>query len=66
MLARGRVYAIDVEPDMVKYLAERAQREGRKNMIAVAAKADDPRLPDKIDLLLWWTSIITSTHASST
>src|SRR5881396_990691 len=38
--------------DMVKYLAERAQREGRKNLIAVAAKPDDPRLPDKIDLLL--------------
>jgi SAM-dependent methyltransferase len=37
---------------MVKYLAERAQREGRKNLIAVAAKPDDPRLPDKIDLLL--------------
>src|SRR2546422_649762 len=52
MLPRGRVYAIDVEPDMVKYLAERAQREGRKNLIAVAAKPDDPRLPDKIDLLL--------------
>ena len=52
MLPRGRIYAIDVEPDMVKYLAERAQREGRKNMIAVAAKPDDPRLPDKIDLLL--------------
>ena len=52
MLPRGRVYAIDIEPGMVKYLAERAQREGRRNMIAVAAKPDDPRLPDKIDLLL--------------
>src|SRR3989441_2485459 len=52
MLPRGRVYAIDVEPDMVKYLTERAQREGRRNLIAVAAKPDDPRLPDKIDLLL--------------
>lgn len=52
MLPRGRVYAVDVEPAMVKYLAERAQREGRKNIIAVAAKPDDPRLPDKIDLLL--------------
>src|SRR3989454_7871068 len=52
MLPRGRVYAIDVEPDMVKYLTERAQREGRRNLIAVAAKPDDPRLPDKIDLML--------------
>jgi ubiquinone/menaquinone biosynthesis C-methylase UbiE len=52
MLPRGRIYAIDVEPDMVKYLIERAKREGMKNVIAVAAKPDDPRLPDKIDLLL--------------
>ena len=52
MLPRGRIYAIDVEPDMVKYLAERAKREGMKNVIAVAGKPDDPRLPDKIDLLL--------------
>ena len=27
MLPKGRVYAADVEPDMVRYLAERAKRE---------------------------------------
>src|SRR4051812_32872479 len=27
MLKAGRVYAVDVEPDMIKYLAERAKRE---------------------------------------
>jgi len=27
MLSRGRVYAVDIEPDMVRYLGERAQRE---------------------------------------
>src|SRR5262252_8124781 len=27
MVPKGRVYAVDVEPDMVKYLAERAKKE---------------------------------------
>ncbi len=28
MVPKGRVYGVDTEPDMVKYLAERARREG--------------------------------------
>ena len=48
----GRVLAVDTEPDMVKYLAERARREGLKNMTAIAAKPDDPKLPQKADLVL--------------
>ncbi len=49
---RGRVYGIDTEPDMVKYLAERAQREGLVNLSAVQGAPDDARLPDKVDLIL--------------
>ncbi|HEX2333941.1 MAG TPA: class I SAM-dependent methyltransferase [Burkholderiales bacterium] len=52
MLPRGTVYAADVEPDMVKHLAARAQREGLKNMSAVAAAPDDARLPAQVDLVL--------------
>jgi ubiquinone/menaquinone biosynthesis C-methylase UbiE len=52
MVPKGRVYGVDVEPDMVKYLAERAQREKRGNLIAVAGTASDPRLPEKADLVL--------------
>jgi len=52
MLARGRVYAVDVEPDMVRYLGERAKREGRPNMIAVAGAPRDPKIPEKVDLVL--------------
>src|SRR5688500_8106002 len=44
MLPKGRVYAVDVEPDMVKHLAERAKREGRKNMQAVQGAPDDAKL----------------------
>ena len=52
MLPKGTVYAVDLEPDMVKYLGERAKREGLKNLKPVAARADDARLPAKVDLVL--------------
>lgn len=52
MLPRGTVYAADVEPEMVKYLGERAKRERLKNLKPVAARADDARLPAKVDLVL--------------
>jgi ubiquinone/menaquinone biosynthesis C-methylase UbiE len=52
MVPKGRVYGVDVEPDMVNYLAERAKREKRGNLIAVAGSAGDPRLPEKVDLVL--------------
>ena len=52
MVPKGRVYAVDVEPDMVKYLGQRAAREKLKNMIAAAAAPGDARLPAKADLVL--------------
>jgi SAM-dependent methyltransferase len=52
MLPRGRVYAVDIEPDMVKYLAERAKRERLPNLEAIAGAPDDPRLPARVDLVL--------------
>jgi len=52
MVPKGRVYGVDVEPDMVKYLAARAKREGHKNIVAIAGTPDDPRLPEKADLII--------------
>jgi len=52
MAPQGRIYAVDIEPDMVRYLAERAKREGLSNLTAVAGAPDDPRLPEKVDLVL--------------
>jgi predicted methyltransferase len=51
MVPKGRVIGVDTEPDMVKYLAERAKREGLKNVSAVTGAPDDPRLPEKVDLV---------------
>jgi cyclopropane fatty-acyl-phospholipid synthase-like methyltransferase len=52
MVPKGRVYGVDIEPDMVKHLAERARREGLKNVTAVTGAPDDPRLPEKVDLIV--------------
>jgi len=52
MVPKGRVYGVDIELDMVRYLAERAKREGLKNLIAVTGAPGDPLLPEKVDLIL--------------
>ena len=52
MVPKGRVYAVDTEPDMVKHLGERAKRDGLKNLSAVAGAPNDPRLPQKADVVL--------------
>jgi len=52
MVPKGRVYGLDTEPDMVKYLADRAKREGLSNVTAVQARPGDPRLPEKADVVV--------------
>jgi len=52
MLPKGRVYGVDTETGMVKHLAERAKREGLKNVTAVAGTPGDPGLPEKVDLVV--------------
>ena len=49
---QGRVYAVDVEPDMTRYLGERAKREGLPNLLALLAQDDDAALPEPVDLAL--------------
>jgi len=52
MVPKGRVYAVDTEPDMVKHLAERTKREGLTNVTAVAGAPESPRLPEKADVIV--------------
>jgi cyclopropane fatty-acyl-phospholipid synthase-like methyltransferase len=52
MTPKGKVYAVDAEPDMVKHLSERAKKNGLSNVIAIQARPDDPRLPEKADLVI--------------
>ncbi|MBI3184520.1 MAG: methyltransferase domain-containing protein [Myxococcales bacterium] len=48
----GKVYAVDIEPEMQRYLERRAQAEGLKNLVSILGTEDDPRLPEPVDLVL--------------
>ncbi|MBU6308614.1 MAG: methyltransferase domain-containing protein [Planctomycetes bacterium] len=49
----GAVYAVDIQPEMLRMLAEAAGREGLTNIRPVLGTAIDPRLPaGEIDLCL--------------
>lgn len=51
-LPSGKVYAVDAEPDMVRYLKERAAREKLPNITAVLAGESDARIPERVDTIL--------------
>ena len=49
----GRVYAEDIQPQMIDLLERRLEREKVTNVVPVLGAADDPKLPaDSIDLML--------------
>lgn len=43
---RGRVYAVDIQPEMLDELKRRAEKEGITNIVAVLGETDDPGLPE--------------------
>ena len=49
--SEGTVYAADIEPSMLEYMAERARREKLPNLKVVTAGANDPQLPEPVDLI---------------
>ncbi len=52
VVPQGRVLAIDLEASMVRYLADRAQREGLPNVLAVEGTATDAGIREPVDLVL--------------
>jgi ubiquinone/menaquinone biosynthesis C-methylase UbiE len=49
----GTVYAIDIQPEMLRLLAERAGAEGLTNIRPVLGTVIDPRLPKRgVDIIL--------------
>jgi cyclopropane fatty-acyl-phospholipid synthase-like methyltransferase len=49
---QGRVLGIDIQPDMVRYLNERAKRDGLANLTAQLGAKDDPQLAVPLDLVI--------------
>ena len=48
----AKVFAVDIEPDMVRYLRDRAQREQLGGLVAVLGTAESPNIPEPVDLIL--------------
>ena len=47
----GRVYAVDVDEDLLGYVARTARARGVGNVETIRGDVDDPRLPAPVDLL---------------
>jgi ubiquinone/menaquinone biosynthesis C-methylase UbiE len=45
----GRVYGVDVDPEMVRHLNRRVRDAGVRNVHVILADPDDPLLPEPVD-----------------
>ena len=49
----GRVYAVDINPEAIRYIEDRSQKEQLQNVKAILGHEDDPLLPpNQIDSVL--------------
>lgn len=46
------VYAVDVEPSMIDYLKNRAEKEKLPNVVPILGDAESPKLPGPVDLVI--------------
>jgi SAM-dependent methyltransferase len=51
-IPEGKLFAVDIEPDMVRYLGERANREHLGVLVPVLASATSSNVPEQVDLVL--------------
>jgi cyclopropane fatty-acyl-phospholipid synthase-like methyltransferase len=48
----GRVFGVDIDPEMVRHLNRRVRDAGLRNVHVLLADPDDPLLPEPVDLFL--------------
>jgi len=46
------IYAVDINPDAIRYIDARAKKEHLANITTILAKPDDPHLPSKVNAVL--------------
>ena len=51
-VADGTVFAVDINPEAIRYIDARTKKENISNVKTVLGKPDDPRLPQKVDAVL--------------
>jgi len=47
----GKVFGVDIENNMVDYLNARAGRENFSNLTSILGEPDDPKIPEKVDIV---------------
>jgi len=53
LASSGTVYAVDINPDAIQYIEQRAKKEQLHNTKTILSKPDDPHLPaDSVDAVL--------------
>jgi ubiquinone/menaquinone biosynthesis C-methylase UbiE len=48
----GTVYAVDINPEAIRYIESRIRKENLHNVKPILGKPDDPVLPAKVDAVL--------------
>jgi ubiquinone/menaquinone biosynthesis C-methylase UbiE len=49
----GTVYAVDINPDAIRYIDQRAKKEQLQNIKTILSQPDDPQIPaDSVDAVL--------------
>jgi cyclopropane fatty-acyl-phospholipid synthase-like methyltransferase len=49
---KGRVWGVDVEPNLVNYLNYRARSEKLDNLVSILGNETDPMIPEPVDFIL--------------
>jgi cyclopropane fatty-acyl-phospholipid synthase-like methyltransferase len=49
---QGIVYALDIDPDLLKHIAQTAEEQKLANIRTILAAEDDPKLPEPVDLIM--------------
>lgn len=53
LASSGTVYAVDINPEAIRYIEQRARKEQLQNIKTILSKPDDPQLPaDSVDAVL--------------
>jgi ubiquinone/menaquinone biosynthesis C-methylase UbiE len=53
LASSGTIYAVDINPEAIQYIEQRAKKEQLDNIKPVLSKPDDPQLPaDSVDAVL--------------
>ena len=53
MAPSGKVYAVDIQQDLLDYINQRDKAENIRNVQTVLGEFDDPKLPGREEILKW-------------